>query len=53
MDLIAVSFAVDIAMLGFCLLASKELIPIPNCSICYFHSNDANSLKSLPLKKKL
>ena len=33
-------------MRSFCLLASMELILIPNCSLLYLHSNDMNSLKS-------
>ena len=40
----------DIVMRSFCLLASMELILIPNCSLLYLHSNDMNSLKSLFLK---
>ena len=35
----------------FYLLTSMELIPIPNCSILYFHSNNINSLESLFFKK--
>ena len=39
-------------MCKFCLLTSMELIPIPNFSLLYLHSNDMNSLNSLILKKK-
>ena len=38
-------------MYSFCLLASMELILIPNCSILYLHSNNRNSSKSLFMKK--
>ena len=37
----------------FCLLTSMELIPIPNCSLYYLHSNDIKNLKSFFLKKKV
>ena len=42
----------DIVMCSFCLLASMELILIPNNSLLYLHSNDMNSLKSVFLKRR-
>ena len=39
-------------MRSFCLLASMQLILIPNCSLLYLHSNGVNSLKNVFLKKK-
>ena len=38
-------------MPSFCLLNSMELIPIPNCSLLYMHSNDMNSLKRFVFTK--
>ena len=34
-----------------CLLASMEMILMPNCSLLYLHSNDMNSFKNEFLKK--
>ena len=38
-------------MCRFCLLASTELILIPNGSLLHLHYNTMNSLKSLDMKK--
>ena len=34
-------------MHSFCLLASMELILIPNCSLLYLYSNDMNNFKNI------
>ena len=39
-------------MSSFCMLASMELILIPNNTLLYLYSNDMNSLKSLDLGKE-
>ena len=40
-------------MNSFCLLASTELIRIPNWSLAHLHSIDTNVLKCLAMKKKI
>ena len=37
---------------SFCLLTAMELIPTPNCSALYLHSNNIDSLKSSIQEKK-
>ena len=43
----------NVEMRNFCLLTSRELILVSNCSLLYLHSNDINRLKRFLEEKKV